>query len=132
MINIVCSHSAFSTFGGILGGPEGITVRTGPKNAYAFVVFEEASSARKALDGNVKLHGEELAIKPYAPRERPTMKDRTDVRGRRGGYGGRGNGRFANANGGFEGGNSGRHELPARRDRGAAAGHRDGGDNSVA
>lgn len=113
-----------------MGGPEGITVRTGPKNAFAFVVFEESSSARKALEGNVKIHGEELAIKPYAPRERPVMKERTDVRGRRGGYGGRGNGRSAHANGGFESGNSGRNESAVRRDRGAA-GHRDGGDASI-
>ncbi|GMH37821.1 hypothetical protein BSKO_05694 [Bryopsis sp. KO-2023] len=125
-------HSAFCTFGPLDGGMDSISVKSGPNHAFAFVVFEEAASAKKALEGKVRLDGEELAIKPYAPRERSAMKDRAGPGGgRRGGYQGRGGGnggRYGTPSGNGNGavGTAPRSEFPPSK-YGPGQGGRDGG-----
>lgn len=61
-------EEAFSAFGPILGGRDGIQVRDGRNGCYAFVTFENAESAHRAIQQGAVLQGKRVFIEPRFPR----------------------------------------------------------------
>lgn len=62
-------EEAFSQFGPIEGGRDGIQVRDGRNGCYAFVTFEKAESAQTAIQQGAVLQGKRVFVEPRYPRQ---------------------------------------------------------------
>jgi len=60
---------AFSEFGPVLNGADGIQVRDGRNGCYAFVTFENCSSAAAAIEKGAIVGGKRVYVEPRFPRQ---------------------------------------------------------------
>lgn len=62
---------AFSVFGPIFNGADGIQVRDGRKGCYAFLTFENSSSAAAAIEQSVVIQGRHVDVELRNPKKKP-------------------------------------------------------------
>lgn len=62
-------EKAFSLFGPVLNGADGIQVRDGRNGCYAFVTFENCSSAAEACEQGAVVQGKRVYVEPRYPRQ---------------------------------------------------------------
>jgi len=62
-------EKAFSLFGPVLNGADGIQVRDGRNGCYAFVTFENCSSAAEAIEKGAIVQGKRVYVEPRYQRQ---------------------------------------------------------------
>eukprot|EP00210_Caulerpa_lentillifera_P008026 g7663.t1 len=62
-------EAAFTPFGAIQGGREGIQVRDGRNGCYAFITFEDPESAQAAIQQGAIIEGKRVFVEPRYPRQ---------------------------------------------------------------
>ncbi|GMH41102.1 hypothetical protein BSKO_09012 [Bryopsis sp. KO-2023] len=64
----------FSKHGTLLGGEEGVRVRTGPNACYAFITYSTPEGAAAALENVIEIGGEAVVSEMWNPRPKPERR----------------------------------------------------------